>query len=445
MSEDNEISTSPDPLDMLSFSKSSYLTPFCARNSNQTRQEFELSKEIRRIGLFVDIGNDKEELFFISPKKKNRPIKTETTLSENVEVVEKDILNISPKSFSCEDSKKSLRKSPEKTKTSVKQKKKAIKHCLSDSDQNVLQKTGDNLNKRQKKKVKTAYLDKKQKLDSHSTPKEKKTELENHFDPESSVAVDDTSTTSLILVDKLTKPTCVDVCSKELCSCEEHSISIQETSSLLNNGSAYLEKTIISNIQENNPPSSILSITEGNLLNNQKKDIEDVVLDSQEILLHPKASFSQHNTLFPLSEPVSPEKGKLIEISSLSNVSAKRVVDVLRRTGHFHLESTVQNQKVNDFEEISKFKSTWTKNEWKLLEQLLIKHGKAKMALEEFLKLNNSFSKEEVKKRLKVLLFKKKENYHIYFKKEESKDCIEIQENKKASGSIFEWKNWLKW
>ncbi|KTW27247.1 uncharacterized protein T551_03241 [Pneumocystis jirovecii RU7] len=451
--EDKELSTSPDPLDVLSSPKVSYLTPLRLRGSTQTRQEFGLSSEIRRIGLFVDIGNDKEE---VSPKKTNQQV-TKTSVSEHIEKIPGDVSDVFSEFISNENSKKDLDKSNEKTKkTTLKRKKKTtIKQCLNVINQNIIQDDKDDLKIPLKKKAKMVDLNIKKKYNAVAS-KKRKIESEDHSD-QNSINLDNTSITSSVSMDKLTENSIhSNISSKESYFEEKHFIPTQDIFLPKDSTLSSSEGTVILNSQQKNTEFSLntFNILENDIekdmekTTNIKKDIqeEDNIQNNQENLLQSESLIPLNNISYPSPKFTSPRKNKLIEISSSSNTSAKRVVDVLRRTGHFELESVVWGQKDSSkSERISEQKSIWTKNEWRLLEQLLIKHGKAKLALDEFLSLNQDFPKREVNKRLRVLLFKKKENCYIYLKKDKTDNSIKVQEDSKISSFIFGWKNWLRW
>ncbi|KAG5513272.1 hypothetical protein PMAC_001643 [Pneumocystis sp. 'macacae'] len=448
--ENKELSTSPDPLDVLSSPKVSYLTPLRLQGSSQIRQEFGLSNEIRRIGLFVDIGNDKEEVFFVSPKKVNEQV-TKTPILEHAKEVTKDISNVLKKSLSYKNDKRDLDVSNEKLKkTILKRKKRTVKQCLNITNIDTIQNEKNSLSSRLEKKAKIIASNAKKECNAVAS-KKRKIESENYFD-QNSIDLDNRSITSLASIDKLSEKSTHSDISKESDFEKKNSIPTQDASFLENNIFPCHEETVISNSQQKNIELSLDTINilknDFDFSNNQEENsIEKGIKETntKKKSLESEILVPLDNMSNSLSNFISPKRNKLIEVSSSSNISAKRVVDVLRRTGHFELESVIWGQKgSNGFEKIQEQKNIWTKNEWRLLEQLLIKYRKAKLALDEFLSLNNNFSKEEVNKRLKVLLFKKKENRYIYIKEDKTDNSMKVQDNK-ISSFIFGWKNWLKW
>ncbi|EMR10664.1 hypothetical protein PNEG_01364 [Pneumocystis murina B123] len=392
-------SSSPDPLDILSSSKPLYLTPNCRQSLNLSHQKLELSTEIRRIGLYVDIGSDREEVFFVSPKKTSKHTGIKTSTKKSCEIKDEGNSDISFNEIvsSCKkilDGKKKGKKKP------IKQKRKTSNTQCLNTNLAFMQDVENILEAEPVKEAEIKHFDEEDTcLYNNMIFRERKNVIENHFYFDKDV---------------------MDVDNPEI-------ISSNSTNELVK--------------KSNNYTTNFKKLSSKKRLNIEKKEKmpnTTKILDSADAISEPNISIEPALSLFP-------KKNVLIEISSLSKASAERAANALTLTGRFEFES-IQNQEDSDkCQEIFQEKRCWTKDEWKLLELLLIKHKKIKKTLDCFLKVNSDFSEEEVDKRLKVLLFKKKENYYLNIdKKNKLNNHIEVRNNK-VSNSVFEWKNWLKW
>ncbi|KAG4301648.1 hypothetical protein PCK1_002133 [Pneumocystis canis] len=394
-----EKSTSPDPLDVLSLSKLKNLTPFRQKGSGQISQEFQLSNQIRRIGLFVNIGNHNDEVSLGSSKKTKEHVETKAFIMNCNEMMASEALNTPCRVISYRNRKKNSTILKEKAKTFHEKQKKRIKtkHYMNDTDQTVIKNLKNNLKIQSEEKQEIMQQSEKKKLHYHiTTPKKRKVNSRDCSDHENSINSDDLDVT-LASANKLTKKSTCDmnICPKKLCSSKKSLLYTQGEFHLSDSNSTDLEKNILLDQQEIKLPLDTFNVSNSFSVNQEKHGIRNNlqelanISNIQNVSLETKTLTPQSNTLLTLSKSTSPIKNKLIEVSSSSNTSAKKIVSALRSTGHYDLESIVQDQNhLNKYDVMSKQKNDWTKDEWRLLEQLLIKHGKAKMALNNFLNIN---------------------------------------------------------
>ncbi|KTW25672.1 hypothetical protein T552_03533 [Pneumocystis carinii B80] len=393
-------SSSPDPLDILSSSRALYMTPNCRPSLSLVHEKLELSTDIRRIGVYVDIGNDREEVLFVSPKKRNKHRVIGTCTKKSNEIKEEED---SGESFSeiVSGNKRALDEKKRGKKKLVKEEKKTSNiECL-DGEPVFVQDEGNIMEDQGIKKVEEEDFDEEGAcLCNNMIPSEKKRNREKGFYN------------------------------------DEDDMDVDEAKNNLSSSTNEVVKRSNDNTRTSCKKST--SKKRINIKKQEKTPNTTRILESKNVIIEPNRSIES-------TKSVTPKKDVLIEVSSLSKGSAERAENALILTGKFEFESIEDQEDSTKCEEKFEEKRCWTKNEWKLLDLLLIKHKKIKKALDCFLKVNNNFSEEEVDKRLKVLLFKKKENYYLHInKRNKSNNHIQIRNNR-SSNSVFEWKNWLKW